>query len=59
MQAAPYAGPAGEVLRELEDQPPEIWLDKISELERAGRAEDAAAVRARFRARYPSHPAAR
>lgn len=41
--------------RERADEPPEKWLERIAELRRAGRHEEAEAELARFRKRYPAY----
>jgi hypothetical protein len=48
--------PAAALLKELDTQPPEKWLERIDELRRKGRAGEADAVLAEFRRRFPQHP---
>jgi hypothetical protein len=56
-KAAPVIPPA--VLRELEGQPPEKWLERIETFRREGDAALAEALRAEFRRRFPDQPASR
>jgi hypothetical protein len=43
-------------IRELENQPPEKWLEKIAALRQQGRVKDADALLAEFIKRNPNHP---
>jgi hypothetical protein len=45
------------VWSDYELQPPPKWLERIEELRRAGRDEDADAMLKEFRRRFPDHPA--
>lgn len=47
---------AAALVRELETQPPEKWLDKILGLRQQGRAGEAHELLVEFRKRYPNHP---
>jgi hypothetical protein len=47
------AGAVG--LRGLQDQPPEKWLETITELRKAGQHEEADKLLEEFRKRYPDH----
>ena len=40
----------------LADEPPERWGERILALRRAGKADEADALLAEFRKRYPGHP---
>lgn len=58
-QAAPMraeADAATMLARQYASEPPEKWGEKIMELRRAGRAEDAEALLAEFRRRFPDYP---
>ena len=44
------------LLRELEQQPPEKWLEKIEELRRRGETAPAEELLAEFKRRFPGHP---
>jgi resuscitation-promoting factor RpfA len=46
----------GQLLKEIEAQPPEKWLAKIEALRREGRAADADEMLAEFKRRFPAHP---
>lgn len=48
--------PPAALVRELETQPPEKWLDKILGLRQQGRAGEADELLVEFRKRYPNHP---
>jgi hypothetical protein len=49
----------GEILaRDLRDQPPEKWLERVEELRRNDYHGDAEELLAEFRRRFPAHPAA-
>jgi hypothetical protein len=48
--------PTAALLKELESQPPEKWLERIEELKREGKTGEADAVLAEFRRRFPQHP---
>jgi len=57
-QAAPLraeADLAGALTRQYADQPPEKWGEKIVELRREGRVEEAEALLAEFRRRFPDY----
>jgi hypothetical protein len=59
--AAKQAPPGGEMarlLKSLENQPPERWLEKIEELRRAGRNAEGDELLAEFKKRFPEHPGA-
>lgn len=43
--------------RDLENQPPEKWLERIAELRRQNREPDVDELLAEFRRRFPDHPA--
>lgn len=53
--AADAALPASALVRELDTQPPEKWLEKILGLRQQGRAQEAHELLAEFRKRYPNH----
>ena len=60
-QAVPEPGleSRGAVLgRDLVDQPPEKWLERIEQLRRDDRHSDADELLGEFRRRFPAHPAA-
>jgi hypothetical protein len=44
------------ILKELEVQPPEKWLERIGALRREGQTTAANEVLAEFKRRYPAHP---
>ena len=44
------------ILKELDTQPPEKWLERIHALRREGQAAEAREVLAQFKRRYPAHP---
>ena len=44
-------------LSELDNQPPEKWLERLAEFKREGRQVDADALLVEFRRRFPDHPA--
>jgi ribonuclease E len=44
-------------LNDLENQPPEKWLERLAEFKRDGRADDAETLLVEFRRRFPGHPA--
>jgi hypothetical protein len=44
--------------RDLFDQPPEKWLERIEQLRREDRDGDADELLGEFRQRFPAHPAA-
>jgi hypothetical protein len=54
----PPGGEVAQLLKALENQPPERWLEKIEELRRAGRNAEGDEVLAAFRKRFPEHPGA-
>jgi hypothetical protein len=54
--AGDAVSPAAALVRELETQPPEKWLDKILGLRQQGRAREADELLAEFRKRHPNHP---
>jgi hypothetical protein len=54
--AADAVLPAATLVRELDTQPPEKWLDKILGLRQQGRAREADELLAEFRKRHPNHP---
>lgn len=47
---------AAALVRELETQPPEKWLDKILGLRQQGKTGEADELLVEFRKRYPNHP---
>lgn len=51
-----YSIPTTALLKDLESQPPEKWLERIEELRREGRTGAADDVLAEFRRRFPQHP---
>lgn len=53
--AADAAPPAPALVRELEMQPPEKWLEKILGLRQQGRTKEADELFVEFKKRYPSH----
>jgi hypothetical protein len=44
------------LLRELDETPPQAWLEKIDALRRQGQNDEADELLAEFRRRFPSHP---
>jgi hypothetical protein len=44
------------MLKELDAQPPEKWLERIGALRREGRIAEANEVLAELKRRYPAHP---
>lgn len=55
----PKAESRGTVLaRDLADQPPEKWLERVEQLRREDRRSDADHLMVEFRRRFPDHPAA-
>jgi hypothetical protein len=59
IQAAPKPASRGAVLaRGLLDQPAEKWLERVEQLRREERYDDAEALMVEFRRRFPDHPAA-
>lgn len=54
--AADAVSPVAALVRELETQPPEKWLDKILGLRQQGRAREADELLVEFRKRHPNHP---
>jgi hypothetical protein len=56
-RAAPKSSsPAAALIAELEGEPPSRWVEHILTLRRDGRRQDADAVLAEFKLRYPSEP---
>lgn len=55
----PRSGEVAQLLKALENQPPERWLEKIEELRRAGRNAVGEELLAAFRRRFPEHPGAK
>lgn len=47
------------LMKELENEPPESWLERIERLRREGRHADADALLVEFKKRFPGHPATR
>ena len=50
------AGRLAPLLKELDTQPAEKWLEKIDSLRREGRKEEAEELLAEFKRRFPDHP---
>ena len=44
------------MVKELDAQPPEKWLERIQGLRREGQAVEANDLLAEFKRRYPGHP---
>ena len=51
LDAAHMAG----LIKELDSQPPEKWLERIEALRREGRTADADEMLAEFKRRFPAH----
>lgn len=54
--AVPDAAYVAGLIRQLESQPPEKWLERIEALRREGRTADADEMVAEFKRRFPAHP---
>lgn len=57
--AAPHPKPVlqkSALALQLENQPPDKWLEKIVELRREGRGAEADELLAEFKKRFPDHP---
>jgi hypothetical protein len=50
------ASPAADAMQGYVDLPPEKWLERIADLRKQGRIEEAKASFTAFRKRYPEHP---
>jgi len=48
--------PVTALLKELEPQAPEKWLEKIEALRREGRKAESDELLAEFKRRFPTHP---
>lgn len=44
-------------LTELDNQPPEKWLERLAQFKREGRQAEADELMSEFRRRFPDHPA--
>jgi hypothetical protein len=53
---APSDSEVARLLKALENQPPERWLEKVEELRRAGRQAESDELLAAFRKRFPEYP---
>ena len=53
---APAAPALAALIGELDARPPALWLERIIALRREGRREDADALLAEFKRRYPEEP---
>ena len=54
--SVPDAAYVAGLIKELDSQPPEKWLERIEALRREGRTPDADEMLAEFKRRFPAHP---